>query len=128
MPQPEGNAPADSAESSRAILAEMAVKQRQFCRVGHVLVQTHAMGGSPASPCAPRSAPAVGPRVSPARAKRTPNQVRLVLLQLIFHFVDAGIDAGLVDAGRAREANSANYIIADLDRHAAADNETAPVT
>jgi hypothetical protein len=43
---------------------------------------------------------------------------RLLLLQLILHFVDAGIDAGLVDPGRAGEGNSAN-IIAYLDRHAA---------
>jgi hypothetical protein len=37
--------------------------------------------------------------------------------------VDAGIDAGLIDAGRAGEANSADYIIADLDRDAAADGD-----
>jgi hypothetical protein len=45
------------------------------------------------------------------------------LLELIFHFVDAGIDAGLIDAGRAGEPNSADYVIADLDRHAAADGD-----
>ena len=56
------------------------------------------------------------------RAQR-PIEVRQLLLQLIFHFVDAGIDAGLVDPGRAGAANSANYIIAHLDRHAAADGD-----
>jgi hypothetical protein len=42
-------------------------------------------------------------RANEANARREPNehpiQVRLVLLQLIFHFVDAGVDAGLIDAG-----------------------------
>jgi hypothetical protein len=37
-------------------------------------------------------------------------------VQVRFHFVDAGINAGLVDLGRVGEANSANYIIAALDR------------
>src|SRR5258707_8211170 len=45
------------------------------------------------------------------------------LLQLIFHFVDAGIDAGLVDAGRTGEADSSDHVVADLDRHAASDGD-----
>ena len=38
------------------------------------------------------------------------------LLQLVLHLLEAGIDAVIVDTGRARHTDAADHLIADLDR------------
>src|SRR3989454_4809640 len=47
------------------------------------------------------------------------------LLQELLHLLDAGVDALLVHAGRARQADAADRVAADLDRHAAVDRDHA---
>src|SRR5712691_10975028 len=47
------------------------------------------------------------------------------LLQELLHLLDAGVDALLVHAGRARQADAADRVVADLDRHAAVDRDHA---
>src|SRR5437667_12315116 len=42
-------------------------------------------------------------------------------LQLIFHLVDACIDALLVEARRTGEPDASDHVVSDFDRHAAVD-------
>src|SRR3954468_24201465 len=55
------------------------------------------------------------------RNRRAPS----TLPQLILDLVQAGIHAWLVDAGRARQPDPANDVVADLDGHAAPDRDHA---
>src|SRR5439155_11950439 len=45
------------------------------------------------------------------------------LLQELLHLLDAGVDALFVHARRARQADAADRVAADLDRHAAVDRD-----
>src|SRR5438067_10167468 len=56
---------------------------------------------------------------------RSGPQGPLFLFRLRSHLLDAGVDAFLVDAGRAGEPDAANRVVADLDRHAAVDGDDA---
>src|SRR2546422_3285059 len=47
------------------------------------------------------------------------------LLQELLYLFDPGADALLVHAGRARQADAADRVAADLDRHAAIDRDHA---